>query len=163
MAHKRSAAALKAIKDKRYERRRLAKEKVRSKMTILQDFLRSDEFLSLGELPGLSNLEKDEVREFFDYTRVKVVNCVDKVIQEDLDDVYSVEKIVDFGLLVSQEGGKGSVSRIPCYLVKWVGYQGTTWEPMVRMEDCVAVTEFWASQEVNGTTKFRALFKSKLI
>ena len=99
----------------------------------------------------------------FDYSRVKVVNCVNKVMKEDLDVVYQVEKVLDFALLVSQNGGKGKVARVPCYKVQWTGYKETTWESMINMEDCVAVTRFWESHEGGGSAKFRALFESELI
>ena len=163
MVHKRSKEAMKAIKAKTNERRRIAKEKVALKMNTLKDFLKSEEFLSLGDLPGLSTLDKVEVKDLFDYSRVKVMNSVQQVIDQDLSTVYQVEKILDFGLLVSQVGGKGRVARVPCYKVQWTGYIETTWEPMINMEDCVAVTRFWESLEGGGNAKFRALFESELI
>ena len=64
------------------------------------------------------------------------------MIDQDLSTVYQVEKILDFGLLVSQDGSKGRVARVPCHKVQRKGYQETTWEPMINMEDCVVVTRF---------------------
>ena len=90
MAHKRSPEAMRAMKEKRSARRQLAKDKVVTRMKVLQEFLNSEEFMSLGDLPGLSNMEKEEVQELFHYSRVKVINSVQEVIDQDLSTVYQV-------------------------------------------------------------------------
>ena len=45
-------------------------------MKALQEFLNIEEFMSLGDLSELSTLEKEEVQELFNYSRVKVINSV---------------------------------------------------------------------------------------
>jgi len=83
-------------------------------------------------------------------TRQAVVDLNDSESEDDSDDseVYTVEKILAHNKSDPRSHNKSVHGEKPVmlYLVKWEGYDDTTWEPATSFQDTDVLQEYWAQQ-----------------
>ena len=69
--------------------------------------------------------------------------------QEDLEKEYEVEKITDMRQFQKQNRITKKFELVTEFLVKWVGYEQLTWEPIQNLDNCQeALKEYYKEKEL---------------
>jgi hypothetical protein len=98
--------------------------------------------------------------------RQAVVNLNDSESEEDSDgsEVYTVEKILAHNKSDPNSHNKSVHGEKPVmlYLVKWEGYDDTTWEPATSFQDDDVLQEYWSQQgQKQKSSKDTAMLKGQ--
>jgi hypothetical protein len=105
-------------------------------------------------------------------TRQAVVNLNDSESESEYDsdnsEVYTVEKILAHNKSDPRSHNTSVHGEKPVmlYLVKWEGYEDTTWEPATSFQDNDVLQEYWAQQaqkqkQKNPSSKDTAMLKGQ--